>query len=38
MLPQLDADTYQISASAEGYNDGAVVVELGVGQTRAVKL
>jgi len=38
VLPQLDADTYQVSASADGYNDGAVVVELGVGQARAIEL
>ena len=37
-LPQLTADTYQISASAAGYSESAVVVELGVGQTREVEL
>lgn len=38
VLPQVPAGTWQISAAAEGYSEGAVVVEVGVGQTRTVEL
>jgi hypothetical protein len=38
VLPQLAADTYQIAASAQGFSEFAVVVELGVGQAREVEL
>ena len=37
-LPELAADTYQISASAPRFTDCAVVVEVGVGQERAIEL
>jgi hypothetical protein len=37
-LPELAADTYQISASAPKYSECAVVVEVGVGQARAIEL
>ena len=37
-LPELAADTYQVSASAPRYSECAVVVEVGVGQARAIEL
>jgi hypothetical protein len=37
-FPQLAADTYQVSAAAAGFSEYAVVVEVGVGQTRTVQL
>jgi len=37
-LPELAADTYQISASAPRYSECAVVVEVGVGQARTIEL
>jgi hypothetical protein len=37
-LPELAPDTYQISASAPRFSECAVVVEVGVGQARAIEL
>jgi hypothetical protein len=37
-LAQLAPDTYQVAATASGYSDSSVVLELGAGQARTIEL